>query len=105
MHLAMKACELAQRYGVDMVSSAGVMAFAIELFQQDIITREDFGYAISFGDDEGIFRLLQDIVERRGLGTILAEGTARAAAYFKDAEILTIMRVCKCNWLSIRLKT
>ncbi len=86
LHSAMKACELAQRYGVDMVSSAGVMAFAIELFQQGIISREDLGYDISFGDDEAIFHLLQDIVERRGLGTILAEGTARAAAYFNDAE-------------------
>ncbi|MEN6350108.1 MAG: aldehyde ferredoxin oxidoreductase family protein [Syntrophomonas sp.] len=83
---AVKATELCQRYGVDIVSSAGAIAFAIELFQKGIITREDVGFELNFGDDDAIFQLLQNIVERKGLGDILAEGTKRAAQHFEGAE-------------------
>lgn len=83
---AIKASELSQRYGVDMVSVGGVLAFAIELYQKGIISLEDLGYDISFGDDDTIFRLMKDIVEREGIGDILAEGTQRAAEHFKGAD-------------------
>ena len=83
---AIKGSELSQRYGVDMVSIAGVIAFATELYKNGIITREDLGYELEFGDDDTAFQLMKDIVERRGLGKILAEGTKRAAEHFDGAQ-------------------
>ncbi|GAB6180886.1 aldehyde ferredoxin oxidoreductase family protein [Desulfotomaculum defluvii] len=80
------ASKLCRQYGIDMLSAGGVIAFAMELFAKGIITRDDLGYDLPWGDDEATFKLLQDIVERNGIGNILAEGTKRAAGYFKDAE-------------------
>lgn len=75
----MKACELCQRYGLDMVSAGGVMGFAIELFQKGILTREEVGYDLEWGDDDAALRLLEEIAYRKGLGDILAEGVKKAA--------------------------
>ncbi|ABO50355.1 Aldehyde ferredoxin oxidoreductase [Desulforamulus reducens MI-1] len=80
------ASKLCRQNGLDMLSTGGVIAFAIELFQKGIITREDLGYDLSFGDDEAAFRLLNDIVKRNGVGNILAEGTKRAASQLKGSE-------------------
>ncbi len=81
-----KASEICQRYGVDMVSAGGVLGFAIELYQKGIISSEDVGFELDFGDDEAAFKLLQMIIEREGIGDILAEGTKRAAEKFAGAD-------------------
>jgi len=81
-----KASEICQRYGIDMVSAGGVLGFAIELYHKGIISEEDVGFELDFGDDEAAFALLQQVIERKGIGDILAEGTKRAAEYFKNAE-------------------
>lgn len=83
MEATVKASELGQRYGMDMVSTAGVVAMAIEWFEKGIITREDVGYDLAFGDDEAIFRLIDDIANRRGIGELLGEGTLRAGDAIK----------------------
>ncbi len=86
LEAVVKACEIAQRMGMDMVSAAGVIAMAIELFQEGLLSREEVGYDIAFGDDKGVFRLMQDIAYRRGIGDVLAEGTKRAGRHFKGAS-------------------
>ncbi|NLU50382.1 MAG: aldehyde ferredoxin oxidoreductase family protein [Syntrophomonadaceae bacterium] len=86
LEAVVKAAELGQRYGMDLVSAAGVIAMAIELFNKGIISREDVGYDLAFGDDEAIFRLMDDIAHRRGLGAVLAEGTRRTAERLEGAE-------------------
>jgi len=86
LEATVKAAEMGQRYGMDMVSAAGVMAMAIELFNRGLITKEDIGYEIAFGDDDVILRLMDDIAHRKGLGEVLAEGTMRAAQQFEDGK-------------------
>lgn len=81
-----KSSELCQRYGVDMASSGSVIAFAMELYQKGIITRDDIGYELAFGDDDAAFALLRDIVLRQGIGDTLAEGVKRAAQNWPGAE-------------------
>lgn len=81
-----KATELCQKYGVDIVSAGGVIGFAIELFKKGIITREDVGYELDWGDDDAAFNLLEDIIHVKGIGKILAQGTKRAAEYFTGAD-------------------
>lgn len=81
-----KATEMSQRYGMDMASTGGVVGMAVELFHRGIITREDLGYDLAFGDDDSIFQLMDDIAHRRGLGDVLAEGTRRAAQQFDGGE-------------------
>lgn len=84
LEASVKASEMHQKYGMDMVSSSGVVAMAIELFNRGIIKSEDIGYEVAFGDDDAILRLMDDIAYRKGLGNILAEGTLRAAQHFED---------------------
>lgn len=81
-----KASELSQRYGMDMVSTAGVIAMAIELFNRGLINHQDVGYNLAFGDEESIFRLMDDIANRRGIGELLAEGCARAGAFLSSGN-------------------
>ena len=81
-----KACELCQRYGVDMVSAGGVLGFAIELYKQGIISEDDVGFELDFGDDEAAFKLFHMIINREGIGDILAEGSKRAAEQFEQGD-------------------
>ena len=86
LEACVKAAEMGQRYGMDMVSVAGVMAMAVELFERGIIRQSDLGYDLAFGDDKALLQLMDDIAHRRGLGEILAEGTMRAAQHFTGGE-------------------
>jgi len=74
--------------GLDTISTGGVIAFAMDLFDRDIITRHDTGGLIlRWGDAEVIETLIRQIASCQGLGKILAQGVRRAAGIFgKTAE-------------------
>ncbi len=90
-----KATELFQKLGIDCSTAASVIAYAIELFEKGIITKEDTGgISLKFGDEDTIFSLMEMIAKREGIGEILAEGPQRVAFHFeKDAKkYLTTIR-------------
>ena len=68
----------ATEYGVDAYSAPQVMAFALELYEDGILTDRDMAGMPS--DNEGRFYwLLDGIVRREGIGDVLANGTYWAA--------------------------
>ncbi len=68
----------ATEYGVDGFSAPQVMAFALELYENGILTDKDFPGMPE--DNEGRFYwLLERIVRREGIGDVLANGTYWAA--------------------------
>ncbi|MHC4778911.1 MAG: aldehyde ferredoxin oxidoreductase N-terminal domain-containing protein [Planctomycetota bacterium] len=68
----------ATEYGVDGYSAPQVMAFALELLENGILTEKDFPGMPE--DNEGkFFWLLDRIVRREGIGDTLANGTHWAA--------------------------
>ena len=74
---------LCDELGIDTISAGNVIAFAIECFERGIITTRDTdGLALSFGDSEGVFELIQKIAKREGIGDVLAEGVRHAAEVF-----------------------
>jgi benzoyl-CoA reductase subunit BamB len=74
LRIAQKATE----YGVDGFSAPQVMAFALELLENGILTDKDFPDMPE--DSEGrFFYLLDKIVRREGIGDVLANGTHWAA--------------------------
>jgi len=83
---AIKAAEICQRLGMDMVSTGSMIAFATELYQKGIINQADVGYELDFGNEDTAFALMEDIARKRGLGAVLAEGVKRAAAMIPGAE-------------------
>ncbi|MFO7996385.1 MAG: aldehyde ferredoxin oxidoreductase N-terminal domain-containing protein [Dehalococcoidia bacterium] len=69
---------LAQEYGVDGYTTPQVMAFAVELYENGILTDQDMPEFPS-ENEERFFWLLDKIVRREGIGDILANGVYRAA--------------------------
>lgn len=66
--------DLCDRLGIDTMTAGNVTAFAIEAAR-----RERLDFPIDYGQTEQIANLLHLIVERRGVGEILADGVRTAA--------------------------
>lgn len=76
-----KANEICNRCCMDTISAGVTIAFAVECFEEGLISKEDTGgIELRFGDPDLVFRLLEMIAAREGIGDLLAEGTARVAA-------------------------
>ena len=76
----LKCKELCQVYGLDYASTAGVIAFAQELFQRKIITISDTdGLELTWGNEDAIIEMIHKIARREGFGDVLAEGSVKAA--------------------------
>lgn len=76
---------LVDEYGLDGINAGNTLGFAAELYQRGILTKDDLGFELKWGDEKAFAKLLEMIVNREGIGEILAEGTYRAA--LKISEI------------------
>jgi aldehyde:ferredoxin oxidoreductase len=76
-----KANQICNMYGVDTISCGATIAFAMECFEKGIIGAEQTGgLDLRFGNQAAMLEVLQQIVENRGpLGSLLSQGSARAA--------------------------
>jgi aldehyde:ferredoxin oxidoreductase len=79
---------LAGRLGIDVISTGSCLAFAMELYEDGVITIEDTGgMPLSWGDASVMETLMRQIAHREGLGAVLAEGVQRAARLIgRDAQ-------------------
>jgi len=72
--------QLCNMYGIDTISCGATIAFAMECFEKGHITVEDTGgLELSFGSEEALPALIEQIARREGLGEMLAEGSREAA--------------------------
>lgn len=72
--------EWCNRYGIDTISTGGVIAFAMEAYEHGLITKEDTGgMEINWGDSDVMLELIHRIAHRKGIGDLLAEGVKKAA--------------------------
>jgi len=88
-----KANYLCDYYGLDTISTGAVLGFVIECFQRGLLTEEDVGFKIDWGDAEGIYRAIGMIAERRGFGTLMAQGVRAVASYVKRGSERFAMHV------------
>ena len=73
--------EMCNRSGLDTISAGTALAFAMECFENGIITESDTdGIALTWGNAESMVAMLQKMVTREGFGDILADGVRVAAA-------------------------
>lgn len=93
----------AQEYGVDGFSTPQILAFAVELKEAGILTDADFKGCPE--DKEGRFLWLLDrLVNREGIGDVLADGTYWAAKRIgKGAEEYAHNTIKKHEQLPIKL--
>jgi aldehyde:ferredoxin oxidoreductase len=76
-----KANELCNAYGLDTMSTGVTIAFAMECFENGILTKSDTGgLELRFGNAEALVKTVEMIGQRQGLGDLLAEGVKRASA-------------------------
>ena len=72
--------DLCNRYGVDTISTGAAIAFAMEAYENGVITKEDAGCELTWGNVDAIIEMTQQICTARGLGALLGKGVKRAAA-------------------------
>lgn len=79
----LKANEIANAYGLDVISAGMSIAFVMECFEKGILTRKDTGgLTYDWGDADLLVRSVEMIAEREGFGDVLAEGVARMSECF-----------------------
>lgn len=72
--------EMCNRAGLDTISAGGVVAFAIECYENSLLTKADLGgLDLSWGDSQAIIKLIEMIIKREGIGDLLADGVRLAA--------------------------
>lgn len=72
--------DLCNRAAIDTISTGATIAFAIECFQNGLITLEDTdGLELNWGNPKNIIELVKKIIYREGIGNILADGCDNAA--------------------------
>jgi len=76
-----EAMRIVNEYGMDGISIGVVVAFAMDLYEHGIITKEQTGgIDLKFGNAEALIAIIHKIGKREGwLGNALAEGVAKAA--------------------------
>ncbi|MGD9028260.1 MAG: aldehyde ferredoxin oxidoreductase family protein [Anaerolineae bacterium] len=79
----LKANELCNAYGLDVISAGVSIAFVMECFEKGILTAEDTGgIEYGWGKADLLPRSVEMIAKREGFGDVLAEGVARMSKRF-----------------------
>jgi aldehyde:ferredoxin oxidoreductase len=65
--------------GLDTISAGNVVAFAMECYEKGVLSKEQIGRGVAFGDLESVVYLLRKIASRDGIGDLLAEGVKTAS--------------------------
>jgi len=77
---AVHAGYLCNEYGIDTISTGAAIAFAMDCYENGIITKEEAdGLDLTWGNAETMVELVKKIANRDGIGYILGEGVRRAS--------------------------
>ncbi len=72
--------QLCNHYGLDTISTGATIAFAMECFENGLLTKESTGgIELRFGRADALVEMIHRVGRREGLGNTLAEGSVRAA--------------------------
>ncbi|MEM1961966.1 MAG: aldehyde ferredoxin oxidoreductase C-terminal domain-containing protein [Sulfolobales archaeon] len=86
---------IADDLGLCGIQVGNVVGFAVELFERGMLTEDDVGYTLRWGDFKSLKKLLEDIAYRRGFGAVLAEGVYRSAVEIAKRKRLPVEDVLK----------
>ena len=83
-----------QMDGVDVISISGILAWVMELYENGIISEKDTdGIAMRWGDREAIITMMKKIINREGVGDVLADGFKVAIQQFGEKSADYAMHV------------
>lgn len=70
-----KVNDICNRMGLDTISAGCTIAFAIECYENGLITKEDTeGIELKWGNAEAIVAMTEKLAKREGFGAVLADG-------------------------------
>jgi aldehyde:ferredoxin oxidoreductase len=94
LELVLYAGDRCDRLGLDTISAGRAIGFAMELVERGILAPRDLGgLRGTWGDEETILGLLEQIGTREGFGDVLAGGVRRAAKAIGSAAAPFAMEV------------
>jgi len=74
------ASHISNYYGMDTISAGATIAFAMECYENGIITSKDTeGIELTWGNHHAMIAILEKMVKREGFGDVLADGVKKAA--------------------------
>jgi len=71
--------KLCNEYGLDTIGTGATVAWAMECFENGVLTEAEVGFPLKFGDAAAMVKMTEMLARREGLGNILAEGSRQAA--------------------------
>jgi len=88
MHAVALCNQLCNLYGMDTISCGATLAYAMECFENGLLTLKDTGgIDLHWGNAESLVKLTEMIGQREGFGKLLGEGSERLAkAIGKNAD-------------------
>jgi aldehyde:ferredoxin oxidoreductase len=91
--------DIANRLGLDTISTGAMVGFAMECFEKGWITTDDTdGLELKWGDPKAFLTLVEQIGRREGFGAIFGEGTLEAA---KKIHPDSVAEVVHCKGLDL----
>jgi aldehyde:ferredoxin oxidoreductase len=83
----MRMNDMCNRAGLDTISAGSAIAFAMECYENGLLSDAQLdGLTLEWGDGQAAIVLLQRIIDREGLGDLLADGVWRAAHQIGDGS-------------------
>ena len=75
-----RANEICNLYGLDTMAVGNVIAFAMECYENGLITKADTdGIELTWGNGEAVVAVTEKMAKREGFGAMLADGVEKAA--------------------------
>lgn len=70
-----EANHLCNAYGMDTISAGVSIAYALYLYDKGILDKDRVGFELRWGDGECILKLVKNIIDQDGIGSLLSKGT------------------------------
>lgn len=92
METILVANHLVNKYGLDTLETGGLIAWAMELYEKEILNDKlTDGLKLEWGNEEVLFELIRKIAHREGFGNVLADGFKTAIEKIgKESEYYAI---------------
>ncbi len=78
--------------GLDTISTGLTISAAMEMYEKGILTDEQTGMPLRFGDADAVIEMVNRIGYRQGFGDVLAEGSYRLAERYDHPEMSVTAR-------------
>jgi aldehyde:ferredoxin oxidoreductase len=78
----MECWDLCNQYGLDILTTAGYIAWVMELYQRELIDDSVTGMPLRWGDHDAMTHLIHQMGRREGFGGLLSDGWQKANLKF-----------------------